>query len=238
MPAYEEEKSEMLKEGVLLREKTLAGEVNEKNSRLDIVLHKAISDNGNIVAGEAYGNLEVDYLILAIGQKKGVSLSESDNVLMGGDYLIGASSVAESIATGKEGAYRILKAINKEKINVPFEDVFTGRIITRENVHLDYIKKSKAVKPIEAPISDRIKSFTPIYQPIDKKIAEQELERCINCGICDGCGLCWFFCPDNAISLQPEGEHFKVKILLEHCKGCGICSQVCPRGIISMLEDK
>jgi NADPH-dependent glutamate synthase beta subunit-like oxidoreductase len=238
MPAYEEEKSEMLKEGVLLREKTLAGEVNEKNSRLDIVLHKAISDNGNIVAGEAYGNLEVDYLILAIGQKKGVSLSESDNVLMGGDYLIGASSVAESIATGKEGAYRILKAINKEKINVPFEDVFTGRIITRENVHLDYIKKSKAVKPIEAPISDRIKSFTPIYQPIDKKIAEQELERCINCGICDGCGLCWFFCPDNAISLQPEGEHFKVKILLEHCKGCGICSQVCPRGIINMLEDK
>jgi Pyruvate/2-oxoacid:ferredoxin oxidoreductase delta subunit len=201
-------------------------------------LHKAINDNGNIVAGEPYGNLEVDYLILAIGQKKGISLPESDNVIMGGDYLIGASSVAESIATGKEGAYGILKAINKEKINVPFEDVFNGRIITRENVHLDYIKKSKAVTPIELPISDRIKSFTPIYQPIDKKIAEQELERCINCGICNGCGLCWFFCPDNAISLQPEGEHFKVKILLEHCKGCGICSQVCPRGIISMLEDK
>lgn len=238
MPAYEEEKSEMLKEGVLLREKTLAGKVNEKNNRLNVVLHKAVNNNGNIVAGETCGSLDVDYLVLAIGQKKDIALPESDNVLIGGDYLIGASSVAESIATGKEGAYKILQSINNGGINVPFEDVFKSRIISRENVHLDYIKKRKAIKPLEVPVSERIKSFMPVYQRIDKDIVEPELERCINCGICNGCGLCWFFCPDNAISLQPEGEHFKVKILLEHCKGCGICSQVCPRGIIDMLEDK
>jgi len=159
-----------------------------------------------------------------LAKKKDIALPESDNVLIGGDYLIGASSVAESIATGKEGAYKILQSINNGGINVPFEDVFKSRIISRENVHLDYIKKRKAIKPLEVPVSERIKSFMPVHQRIDKDIVEPELERCINCGICNGCGLCWFFCPDNAISLQPEGEHFKVKILLEHCKGCGICS--------------
>jgi len=50
MPAYEEEKSEMLKEGVLLREKTLVGKVNEKNNGINnLFYYKAVNNNGNIV---------------------------------------------------------------------------------------------------------------------------------------------------------------------------------------------
>jgi len=117
MPAYEEEKAQMLKEGVVLRERTLVGEVNEKESSLTIVLHKAVNDNGEIVSGEPYCEIQVDYLVFAIGQKKSVSVQENESLFMGGDYLIGASSVAESLATGKEGAIKILNALKKKKKN-------------------------------------------------------------------------------------------------------------------------
>lgn len=238
MPAYEEEKNQMLKEGVILREKTLAGELIEGENKLNIVLYKAINDNGKIVPGEQYGNMEVDYIVLAIGQKKGITISENDSIVIGGDYLIGASSVAESIATGKEGAFKILKALREQNISLLNNDNMAGKIITPENVHLDYVKKIIPVKRRELDIDERIRSFIPVHPPVSEEIIEAETERCLTCGVCNGCGLCWFFCPDNAISLQPAGNNFKVKILIEHCKGCGICSQVCPRGIINMEEDK
>ena len=238
MPAYEEEKAQMLKEGVVLRERTLVGEVKEKETSLTIVLHKAVNDNGKIVTGDPYCKIQADYLVVAIGQKKGISVEENESLFIGGDYLIGASSVAESVATGKEGAIKILNVLKEGKIDVPNDDASKCKVITPENVHFDYIKKSEPIKLQEISIDKRLKSFISVYPPVNKTIIEPEVERCLSCGICNGCGLCWFFCPDNAIILEPEGSNFKVKILLEHCKGCGICSNVCPRGVINMEEDK
>jgi Pyruvate/2-oxoacid:ferredoxin oxidoreductase delta subunit len=238
MPAYEDEKSQMLKEGVILKEKTLVGSFTEEKNKLNLVLHKAINDNSKIIPGEPYGNMQIDYIVLAIGQTKDIKFSENDLIATGGDYLIGASSVAESVATGKEGAFKILKSLDNEYIKFTNNVDMMGKIITPESVHLDYVKKCMPTKQKELDIDKRINSFTPIHPPVDKKIAKPEVERCMTCGICNGCGLCWFFCPDNAITLQPVDNEFKVKILLEHCKGCGICSQVCPRGIINMEEDK
>jgi len=51
---------------------------------------------------------------------------------------------------------------------------------------------------------------------------------------CNRCGLCWMYCPDNAI--RPEQDSFK--ILYTYCKGCGICAKECPRGAISMVTEE
>jgi pyruvate ferredoxin oxidoreductase delta subunit len=68
-------------------------------------------------------------------------------------------------------------------------------------------------------------------------------EKCIRCGVC------WNFCPDNAIEKRPgefvvttrdgkkkKYDHYFVADL-EYCKGCGICAHECITGCIEMIEE-
>jgi len=48
---------------------------------------------------------------------------------------------------------------------------------------------------------------------------------------CTKCGICWVYCPDNAI-----GKNLKVDY--DYCKGCGICSSVCPVKAIKMVKEE
>ena len=53
---------------------------------------------------------------------------------------------------------------------------------------------------------------------------------------CDGCMLCYFYCPDASIIVE-EGREREVDLM--HCKGCGICAKECPTGAITMkIEEK
>jgi len=52
---------------------------------------------------------------------------------------------------------------------------------------------------------------------------------------CDGCMLCYFYCPDASIIVE---DNKATGIDLEHCKGCGICAKECPTKAIVMLIDK
>ena len=48
---------------------------------------------------------------------------------------------------------------------------------------------------------------------------------------CTKCGLCWLFCPENAIN-----EKFEINY--DYCKGCGICANECPFKAIRMEKEK
>jgi pyruvate ferredoxin oxidoreductase delta subunit len=52
---------------------------------------------------------------------------------------------------------------------------------------------------------------------------------------CDGCMLCYFYCPDASIVVE-DGK--AVGVDLEHCKGCGICAKECPTHAILMKLDE
>jgi pyruvate ferredoxin oxidoreductase delta subunit len=52
---------------------------------------------------------------------------------------------------------------------------------------------------------------------------------------CDGCMLCFFYCPDASIVIENARA---VGIDLEHCKGCGICARECPTDAIVMKTDE
>jgi len=57
----------------------------------------------------------------------------------------------------------------------------------------------------------------------------------IDCDKCDGCLLCYFYCPDASI-LMEDGK--AVGVDLDHCKGCGICAKECPAKAIAMVAEK
>jgi pyruvate ferredoxin oxidoreductase gamma subunit len=55
---------------------------------------------------------------------------------------------------------------------------------------------------------------------------------------CTHCFRCFIFCPDSAITFDPETEKITGHDLV-HCKGCGICADVCPPKVraITMVKE-
>lgn len=49
---------------------------------------------------------------------------------------------------------------------------------------------------------------------------------------CNGCGVCWLYCPDGVIARDGSA------VDLAYCKGCGICAHVCSRGAIAMEREE
>jgi 2-oxoacid:acceptor oxidoreductase delta subunit (pyruvate/2-ketoisovalerate family) len=48
---------------------------------------------------------------------------------------------------------------------------------------------------------------------------------------CNGCGLCWLYCPEGCIT---HGTH---EIDYAYCKGCGICVVECKRGALTIERE-
>jgi 2-oxoacid:acceptor oxidoreductase delta subunit (pyruvate/2-ketoisovalerate family) len=73
-------------------------------------------------------------------------------------------------------------------------------------------------------------------EPLSLEEAMIEAARCLSTGDCHGCELCQVFCPDLAISKNPDTG--RPVIDLAFCKGCGLCAQVCPKGAITMVSEQ
>jgi 2-oxoacid:acceptor oxidoreductase delta subunit (pyruvate/2-ketoisovalerate family) len=52
---------------------------------------------------------------------------------------------------------------------------------------------------------------------------------------CVKCGICWQFCPDNAIKIDEQGKR---TVNYDFCKGCGICALECPVKAITMVKEE
>ena len=57
-----------------------------------------------------------------------------------------------------------------------------------------------------------------------------DYERCHRCT-----WICGTFCPDNAISVRPDGYP---EVDYDHCKGCLICVAVCPSHVIAAVPEE
>ncbi len=52
---------------------------------------------------------------------------------------------------------------------------------------------------------------------------------------CTQCGLCWTYCPDNAI---PQKNGKRLETNFDYCKGCGICAEECSVKAIKMIKEE
>jgi pyruvate ferredoxin oxidoreductase delta subunit len=52
---------------------------------------------------------------------------------------------------------------------------------------------------------------------------------------CDGCLLCYFYCPDASIVIE---QGVATGVDLKHCKGCGVCAKECPADAIVMRAEQ
>ncbi|UNC91023.1 4Fe-4S binding protein [Candidatus Contubernalis alkaliaceticus] len=50
--------------------------------------------------------------------------------------------------------------------------------------------------------------------------------------LCNGCLLCWLFCPEAAIAREDRLINY------DYCKGCGICAVECTKNAIAMVKEE
>jgi NADPH-dependent glutamate synthase beta subunit-like oxidoreductase/Pyruvate/2-oxoacid:ferredoxin oxidoreductase delta subunit len=236
MPAYLDEKTQALEEGVGLHEQQLVSCVDQENGQLRLNLAKAEQQNKKICAGLHTGYMHTDRLIVAIGQAAHMQIPDTDTIVTGGDLVLGPSTVVQAMATGRQGAKKILQGIDPSLAEQIVPDMPHLPVTLPPQAHFDYIAREEPIRRRPKEVSQRCSDFCEVDPGLSAQEAELAAARCLQCGQCTGCGICWFFCPDVAISLDPDAQP-KVHIDMEHCKGCGLCATVCPRGIIEMEED-
>lgn len=231
MPAYKEEIEQALMEKVPIWEKRVVSNIEEDQGKLVVELSKTEIVNKEVFIRSKEEKLEVDGVVFAIGQESDFDVLDVDNVFKVGDFELGASTVAQSMASGISVAKKILLkkgVISKKDREIPIFDP--------EKLDFPLVEKKQQVNvPVVLP--DKLMgNFEEVVKDVDDEEIKTHVDRCLECGTCTGCNTCWFFCPDMCINIKETGGSYMVDVDLSHCKGCGICSNVCPRGMITMEE--
>jgi NADPH-dependent glutamate synthase beta subunit-like oxidoreductase len=160
-----------------------------------------------------------DMLIVALGEERDPSFVPKyfapriANVFLGGN----PNNVASAIASGNEGAKKIIAFLRGEKYIEQKEQ----EVVKPEDLKTAYLEEI-----LEIPRNKKI---------TDAKAAQDEAGRCLNCGTCVSCGICEQYCPDGSVKIPKDKPPEFNK---DYCKGCGICAQVCPRGVIKMEKEE
>jgi 2-oxoacid:acceptor oxidoreductase delta subunit (pyruvate/2-ketoisovalerate family) len=155
-----------------------------------------------------------------------------ENVFAAGDLISGPATVVEAIAAGRRTARSINQYLRGEEIRpaVPLE-----KPVKTEEINLQYYEHEERAKAFELPPEERIKSLNKEEASgISLEEVQGEAHRCLSCGYCRACDICWIFCPDASVDLKNGG---KPEFDYDYCKGCGICSNECPCGVIIMQRE-
>ncbi len=243
MPAFKEEIEDAIEEKIEIKERLILKSYEIKDEQIVAKLGKVNKITNNQV--ETTGTIEeyFDKVIFAIGQDKEFSFSENMKIYQIGDLLLGPSTVTESIASAKKVAFKILNNFGISDNNPEdnffrsFRDYNSKDVVDFEKINTFYFPKSNRLTKEKIDFNKRISTFEEIYKSPTLEDIVNEARRCFNCGICNKCGTCWFYCPDVSVIYEKDTSN-PVEFDYQHCKGCGVCSSECPRGVIEMEEDK
>ena len=93
---------------------------------------------------------------------------------------------------------------------------------------------------IEAPLSPaaerRRSQQVEVTLAYSEEQAVAEADRCMSCGVCNGCDNCYIVCPDVSV-LRDARENGHYSIRTTYCKGCLVCVQECPTGCLEKVPE-
>jgi NADPH-dependent glutamate synthase beta subunit-like oxidoreductase/Pyruvate/2-oxoacid:ferredoxin oxidoreductase delta subunit len=176
-------------------------------------------------------------------------------IVLGGDLTSPVKSVADAVASGKQAAMALdtyfendLKAVEPAlaaclvgRGPALSMDVYIAgghrksesHVVTYDEIVIDYFQTAPRVNPTFLDPNRRLQSFAEIESTLTDKAAEAEAARCFNCGICNACDYCRFYCPEMAVKVQKTQRW----IDMDYCKGCGVCATECPRNAMALEEE-
>ncbi|MGD0560241.1 MAG: NAD(P)-binding protein, partial [Streptosporangiaceae bacterium] len=178
--------------------------------------------------------VECDTVLVAIGQiqvldwlpehyaERGLITGDefgriAENVFVGGDVLRGPSMVVDALGDGKRAARdidRVLRSVVLEHDPEPEE------VMPYEKLNTAYFRHAPRtlipITPADRRIQDQQAEVTLGYQAEE---AVKEADRCMSCGVCNGCDNCYVVCPDVSV-MRDTRENGRYSIRTHYCKGC------------------
>ncbi len=239
MPASSDEIKECRDEGIEIMTLTNPVRVMEKNGRVTgvecIKMELGEPDKSGRrrpepVAGSEF-TIEIDALVPAIGQESDwacltdecactlsdwgtmnvnpISLQTDDqDIFAGGDAVTGPATVVEAIEAGKQAAIsmdRYIRGVDlTEDRDLDFEAV--------TDVPLEGYTIRPRNKMRHLAVKKRVAGFEEVQLGFGKKLAQQEAERCMACGLCSECYQCVDACLAGAVEHQIQTRESTLEV--------------------------
>ena len=248
-------------EGVLFRPRTalvsvLTGEDGNVRGAVLAAARLARDENGavraQIAAGTEY-EVPCDTILVAIGQvqvldwlpahytghglvmadESGRVPDEGAAVFAGGDVMRGPSMVVDALGDGKRAARDIDRVLSAEPLR-PEDPV---EVMPYEKLNTAYFRHAPRTEAPLAPAAERRASqVTEVTLVYSREQAVAEADRCMSCGVCNGCDNCYIVCPDVSVMRDTrQNGHYSIRT--HYCKGCLVCVQECPTGALERVPE-
>jgi formate dehydrogenase (NADP+) beta subunit len=216
--------------------------------------HLEKDEGGNVTPQMEEGTeyeVDCDTVMIAIGQVQHLDWVPEDlrderglirtdpygridgNIFAGGDIIRGPAMVVDALGDGKRAANNIDKVLNSLEL-VPESPV---EVMPYERLNTAYFRHAPRIEaPMSPPgerVTDQKMEVTLAY---DQEQAVGESDRCMSCGVCNGCDNCYIVCPDvSVVRDQRENGHYSIRT--KYCKGCLVCVQECPTGCLEKVPE-
>ena len=174
--------------------------------------------------GDAVDQLRTIITAISSGKRAAISI---DLPIKGYSY----SEVFSKIRLGSKGSVSMeayLSGMKGGKWADPLE------VVSYERLNTLFFESKNRVRMRQLNLGRRLKDFSEVNLGFSSEDAACSASRCFSCGTCNYCYNCYFFCPEGAISLDPDRQTKTVD--LKHCKGCGTCAKTCPRNVVEMRD--
>jgi len=157
----------------------------------------------------------------------------SGTVFTGGDVMRGPSMVVDALGDGKRAARDIDRVLSAEPLR-PDDPV---EVMPYEKLNTAYFRHAPRTEAPLAPAATRRTSqVTEVTLAYSREEALAEADRCMSCGVCNGCDNCYIVCPDVSVMRDArENGHYSIRT--HYCKGCLVCVQECPTGCLERVPE-
>lgn len=134
------------------------------------------------------------------------------HVFAGGDVVTGPSMLVNAVAQGKRAAFYIDRYLNGLELKgVEYDHKIPA--VNREQV-INRQKRYSSLPPVpvnEVP-REGVAGFGETELPLTEEEARYSAGRCLDCGVCSGCGQCTRECPAGAIDMTMKEERLEVEV--------------------------
>ena len=203
----------------------------------------------DLVAGTEY-RVECDSILVAIGQvqqldwlpaelsERGVITADehgrvAGNIFVGGDVFRGPSMVVDALGDGKRAARDIDRLLTAQALTADPEP----EIMPYERLNTAYFRHAPRIEaPLAPPEQRRRSQRVEVTLAYSRDQAVAESDRCMSCGVCNGCDNCYIVCPDVSVMRDArQNGHYAIRTT--YCKGCLVCVQECPTGCLEKVPE-
>jgi len=154
-------------------------------------------------------------------------------VFTGGDVMRGPSMVVDALGDGKRAARDIDRVLSAE----PLRPADPAEVMPYEGLNAAYFRHAPRTEaPLAPAAARRTSQVTEVTLAYSREQALAEADRCMSCGVCNGCDNCYIVCPD--VSVQRDARqngHYSIRT--HYCKGCLVCVQECPTGCLERVPE-